>query len=664
MSSEVWNEEEEEERLRDMEREWNSESRSNVGYYLALNVSRTASTEDIRDAFKRLSRYFHPDRHHDVNKREWAQKQFHIIQRAYEVLSDPKSRAAYDQLGEEGVRMSKAVGYKIQSAKDLQEMFEREARMRRIGEIEQWIQSTSNISVSLETITLTSPLVGMILERSNVPKPRLNNRVKLKSIFMSHSFAANLSDKLTCKVAGRMFSQNGYFSSGNVVGTLKYALDGQSWISFSMPALPPYVPTLKSTHFLSMDTYIITNISQHSLDISTPPSVTTTFGRIMPDNRTTVYLTACTGNQYTFGPLWANSHSRAFDKNELEKSTKHVRDGLRNPSNMSLGLTRTIDTNRKYGMEVSASLRQSSLCAFYEYGLDKHFSISGRAAVVGAGASPTDNPYYSIDGAEDEALTLDKLSIGIQGLSDISASIDVVNEVSSWTKVGWEVGFSLRSGITVNLYLTRLGHRISLPVLLTPLLEIDVALYATAIPLALVFGIHYGVTKVRRRKLIQERLNELKEEQRHELFQQKRRAKEAMRLMADVVERSRKSARSSDGLVIESALYGDLPFGIAAQNTNSLYAALDHAQASRSALSATDEQRACDVTLALHALVNNNQLVIAGGGSKRFLPGFYDPAFGVKKLLFVQYRFKGKLHEVIVKDDQALAIPMKAHSIE
>ncbi|KAI9501261.1 hypothetical protein BX070DRAFT_194711 [Coemansia spiralis] len=595
-----------------MEREWNSESRSNVGYYLALNVSRTASTEDIRDAFKRLSRYFHPDRHHDVNKREWAQKQFHIIQRAYEVLSDPKSRAAYDQLGEEGVRMSKAVGYKIQSAKDLQEMFEREARMRRIGEIEQWIQSTSNISVSLETITLTSPLVGMILERSNVPKPRLNNRVKLKSIFMSHSFAANLSDKLTCKVAGRMFSQNGYFSSGNVVGTLKYALDGQSWISFSMPALPPYVPTLKSTHFLSMDTYIITNISQHSLDISTPPSVTTTFGRIMPDNRTTVYLTACTGNQYTFGPLWANSHSH----------------GLRNPSNMSLGLTRTIDTNRKYGMEVSASLRQSSLCAFYEYGLDKHFSISGRAAVVGAGA------------------------------------IDVLNEVSSWTKVGWEVGFSLRSGITVNLYLTRLGHRISLPVLLTPLLEIDVALYATAIPLALVFGIHYGVTKVRRRKLIQERLNELKEEQRHELFQQKRRAKEAMRLMADVVERSRKSARSSDGLVIESALYGDLPFGIAAQNTNSLYAALDHAQASRSALSATDEQRACDVTLALHALVNNNQLVIAGGGSKRFLPGFYDPAFGVKKLLFVQYRFKGKLHEVIVKDDQALAIPMKAHSIE
>ncbi|KAJ2413074.1 hypothetical protein GGF47_005959, partial [Coemansia sp. RSA 2524] len=101
MNADAWDEEAEEARLRDMERECASNSEASPDYYKILNVSRHASTEQVRDSYKRLSLLFHPDRHHDAESREWAHRQFNIINHAYEMLTDPRSRAAYDQLGEE-----------------------------------------------------------------------------------------------------------------------------------------------------------------------------------------------------------------------------------------------------------------------------------------------------------------------------------------------------------------------------------------------------------------------------------------------------------------------------------------------------------------------------------------------------------------------------------
>ena len=64
-------------------------------YYETLNVSRTASAEDIMKAYRRLARKYHPD----VSKEQDAEAKFKQVQEAYEVLKDPEKRAAYDQLG-------------------------------------------------------------------------------------------------------------------------------------------------------------------------------------------------------------------------------------------------------------------------------------------------------------------------------------------------------------------------------------------------------------------------------------------------------------------------------------------------------------------------------------------------------------------------------------
>lgn len=64
-------------------------------YYETLGVSRDASAEDIKKAFRKLARKYHPD----VSKEADAEARMKEVNEAYTVLSDPEKRAAYDQVG-------------------------------------------------------------------------------------------------------------------------------------------------------------------------------------------------------------------------------------------------------------------------------------------------------------------------------------------------------------------------------------------------------------------------------------------------------------------------------------------------------------------------------------------------------------------------------------
>src|SRR5579871_5757320 len=66
-------------------------------YYQILGVARNAAADEVKKAYRRLARKFHPD----VSKEANAEQKFKEVQEAYEVLKDPEKRAAYDQLGSE-----------------------------------------------------------------------------------------------------------------------------------------------------------------------------------------------------------------------------------------------------------------------------------------------------------------------------------------------------------------------------------------------------------------------------------------------------------------------------------------------------------------------------------------------------------------------------------
>jgi len=72
---------------------------SKKDYYATLNVSRSASPEEIKKAYRKLAMQFHPDKNPGDKK---AEEKFKELNEAYEVLGDPKKKDMYDQYGHAG----------------------------------------------------------------------------------------------------------------------------------------------------------------------------------------------------------------------------------------------------------------------------------------------------------------------------------------------------------------------------------------------------------------------------------------------------------------------------------------------------------------------------------------------------------------------------------
>ena len=84
-------------------------------YYATLGVAKTATPDDIKKAYRKLARKFHPD----VSKEPDAEEKFKAMAEAYETLKDPEKRAAYDQLG------SHAQGQEFRPPPDWEQHFAR-----------------------------------------------------------------------------------------------------------------------------------------------------------------------------------------------------------------------------------------------------------------------------------------------------------------------------------------------------------------------------------------------------------------------------------------------------------------------------------------------------------------------------------------------------------
>jgi len=89
-------------------------------YYAALGVSRTASEDEVKKAYRKLALKWHPDKNPGDAE---AEHRFKGVAEAYEVLSDPERRQLYDRYGKEGLKARGYAGSSFSNAEDIFSQF-------------------------------------------------------------------------------------------------------------------------------------------------------------------------------------------------------------------------------------------------------------------------------------------------------------------------------------------------------------------------------------------------------------------------------------------------------------------------------------------------------------------------------------------------------------
>ncbi|KAI9268335.1 hypothetical protein BDA99DRAFT_435537 [Phascolomyces articulosus] len=521
-------------------------------YYGILNISRKASDEEIKDAYKKLCRYFHPDKHNNEGNKKLAEAKFQVIQKAYEVISDPQKRAIYDTYGEEGLNAKWEVGPKFKTSQEMQEEYEKKARLQREQELDSLVRSRGEVQISVNAAGVFDPYeppvftgFGQPMEPPKKKGPfHALSKTQLQQLFMRHSFETQLGSQTRAVIGGSMVSRNG-MGGGNIMGTVRHTVSPKLWAEASSTLLHPRVLNLKTYYNPSSDSFI--NTVAQTRTFYAPPILTLTAGRRLYAT-TTGYVTYRTGEWSLLG--WGGDVSRKMDK-----------------SSVALGVAGG-KNQTSYSVELQTGIIASHIAVEYTRKLphNAQLRLSGLVSTTGG----------------------------------LSASVGSDHKVSEHTRIGMSLECGVPSGVLVKFRVSRLGQKVVLPIILSTEFDIQLAFFGAVIPVSIAVALDQLLLKPRRRKQIKEKIQQLREEHADYLAMRKQEALEGQQLMVEIATRKmRQEEKKQDGLVIIKAWYGRL----------------DDIELDEDSDEPLPEE-IIDVSVVLQSLVNDSRVTVPGGHAK------------------------------------------------
>ncbi|KAG8434212.1 hypothetical protein GDO86_012546 [Hymenochirus boettgeri] len=324
----------------------------NDDYYSLLNVRREATQDELKASYRRLCMLYHPDKHRDPELKKQAEQLFNLVHQAYEVLSDPQSRAIYDIYGKKGLEME---GWEVverkRTAAEIREEFERLQREREERRLQQRTNPKGTISVGVDATELFDRYDE---DFEDVPGSGFP-QVEINRMHISQSIEAPLTATDTAILSGSLSTQNGN-GGGSINLALRKVTSAKGWgeLEFGAGDLQGPLFGLKVFRNLTPKCFFTTNCMLQFSSRGIRPGLTTMVARNL-DKNTMGYI------QWRWGIQSA-------------MNTSIVRDTKNSHFTMQLQIAGLFGTVVEYGAERKVS-RHSILGATVSVGVPQGVSL-------------------------------------------------------------------------------------------------------------------------------------------------------------------------------------------------------------------------------------------------------------------------------------------------
>ncbi|XP_039763790.1 dnaJ homolog subfamily C member 11 [Pararge aegeria] len=331
-------------------------------YYQLLNVSKTATQEEISSAYRRFSRIFHPDKHSsDPNKQKWAEQIFNKVKEAYEVLSDSHKRAIYDTLGKRGLEVDGwEIIFRTRTPREIREEYDRLKREREERRLQQSANPRGTITLS---INATDMFMKYYDEYDILEDSAIIPTVEVSGMTIQQSIDAPVTLRNTVTLSGNISTQNGT-GTGAVTMSNRHLSSERGWTEVECGIGNGPVFGFKLFRTLSRLMFVNCGTGLQFTSRGIVPSFVSTMA-LQLDAHSVGYLTYRAGGQA--GSSMTSTYVRDSEKHHLNAAVQ-----IGNPhSFISFNIMRKMP---QHDMKLRLALKFGTFGAIAEYGVEKKVS--------------------------------------------------------------------------------------------------------------------------------------------------------------------------------------------------------------------------------------------------------------------------------------------------